>query len=379
MNIKKVFLILFSLLIAKVAFGAHGTESGGGTDNYDTKNKAAWYTGNQPILYCTEVDKNFGLTEGRADAELKKAIDIWQNYIKTKQISGLSTNWIQQKCNGSEYLKFYFGIDNNYVLNYKASLDSSIAHVFKVEWISSSLSKGFVWIAKEFSAEPQNKFPDWNKPNHLLAILLHEIGHIYGCDHFKGTVMRDDLSLLLKYDKDRGTETEKLSAIEVDRYLHYDTKSMKDIKVWGALGLTKADTETSKTNYLFKLMTGRQLIGKLKTYLDLSSAAYPRIVIEDDNSTDSFETIFSATDDGYPTPIQSDALRFYTYNGAQQYSSWIENRDIITKNNQRLRLRFEFNTRIGWGPIKISYYSQDIKKWENFFWAYPLAGPTPNW
>ena len=212
-----------------------GHEQGNGTDNVPEGFGGAWVLGdNSEIKYCLEVGPEFGSDINSVKRDIQKAFSTWKQYIQSKRINeniennflenlkygsypdggapaGLveksklfrlaTTSTLMSSCNGSENIKFYFGIEDELVTNLKKNYFNPTAFSFRNEYDSySGKGKGLIWLAKRGAlGQHKGSYPDWSLPNRVLGVLLHELGHFYGVGHIEGTIMQENMfGLLLK-------------------------------------------------------------------------------------------------------------------------------------------------------------------------------------
>ena len=212
---KKYLLYVFlqiSLLI--FSFNAMGSGSTGGGDNLSRDSGAAWYYDtSKTIKICFSISPDFGLNEETIKKDVQSAFKMWDHYFLTKGICSefpdeqKFTTKIEllTQCNGKEDLTIYAGVTNDTVEAYKKNFHNPTAFVARTKLDLENLwAKGFIWLAKEKSVILDGitgiDFPDWNIPGNLTAMLLHEIGHIYGNEHVEETIMMSDMAKLLMYD-----------------------------------------------------------------------------------------------------------------------------------------------------------------------------------
>lgn len=194
-------LITFSLANAIENIGV---ESSGGTEDYVPN--TAWFTdGNRQIRWCVLVDPDFGNTEEEVAAEVRMAFETWAKYLVTKRVfAGLSPKPFRQlntklasieKCDGSQDLKFYFGVSDLNVEKNKIRFRNPFAFVQQTVPFDghTGWSQGFVWVGSA-KRVPENELPPAHRKYYVQTVLLHEIGHIMGCEHVEGTVMTPKLS-----------------------------------------------------------------------------------------------------------------------------------------------------------------------------------------
>lgn len=205
------FLAVF-LFLGTYAYGGGGAGDSGGGDNVKPESGSAWFLGNDVIQYCAEIDTKFGVPKEDVLPYLTNAFKVWHDYIgihHTRSTKNLSTyedlrlatrSHLKENCDGKEDVKFYFGGTNQEIEKIKTLYDdpSGFAHRSSYDQ-EKGWGKGFVWIAPSKSIEQGRGFPNWNSPYTLHGILLHEIGHLYGCQHIEGTIMSAKISDFIRW------------------------------------------------------------------------------------------------------------------------------------------------------------------------------------
>lgn len=129
---------------------------------------------------------------------IKKSISQWKDYVASKQVS---QNWprsrpflnfnyfLKRKCDGREDMTFYFGVKN-------PKVEKSLRPYHNPKAVSTLESyddktgrgKGFIWFDQNFPIQSM-----WSQATQVLILMMHELGHVYGCEHVGGTIMREDL------------------------------------------------------------------------------------------------------------------------------------------------------------------------------------------
>jgi hypothetical protein len=186
---------------------ATGVESSGGTVSQVYGN--AWFISEsfgKKIKTCYVVSDDFGTAPAKIEAAIVQASNTWGKYLVAKIIEwdGRPTigstpeqpnyiDWdisLMSACDGSEDLKIYFGVKDAQVQ--KALLQYNLPYAFSQPTGDSSQlwGKGFIYVAtpQEVSA------PSWDTGNHLVGVLLHELGHVLGNGHLDSTIMDADLA-----------------------------------------------------------------------------------------------------------------------------------------------------------------------------------------
>jgi len=198
--------------IGALELGGGASDVGSAGDNHPDDYLAAWFLGEKKIIQvCLEVAPDFGVDKSQARATIQEAFKNWKHYIEGHHIHFLRHFYdlseagdlalatqvaISEKCSAQSELRFYLGVENSEVRKARRKFFHPTAFVQRESFGPSiPLGKGFIWIAKAGSLRGGTDFfPNWKREGRLLAILLHEIGHIYGNDHIAGTVMSADIS-----------------------------------------------------------------------------------------------------------------------------------------------------------------------------------------
>ena len=220
---------LFSLLCLchwalPLTLKATGSFAGNGADNTSSLRDIAWFSDasaalqkDKKIHWCLLRHKDFQLSEEKSLELIQKAILKWKNYLDQKgfskdKIMSLAPNleikkggifWdlqFDKQCNEKTEITFKLGIEDEEIL--KDSKKYQEPFVFsekKVAYANARWSKGYVWFmnGKESGPFDQKQTPNWNQEIYFSALLIHELGHILGCRHVDGTIMRSDITKVL--------------------------------------------------------------------------------------------------------------------------------------------------------------------------------------
>ena len=280
-------IILLLLLTWNSSFAGH--ETGNALPDYDLNIARAWPKSIRPFNYCLKYNSRFGVNKDLVTETIDKAFKTWIEYIKKREVHtnllGTNIHYLDS-CDGNEHLTFYVGVKNDFVSNYKASKDMSIAHAYKTEMEPNKHHKGFIWIANQNEVDASENFPDWHKKDHLFTTILHELGHVYGNGHHSGTVMDEKMSAFLVKDKQR-----YLGKIDINRFLVIPTS--REI-FSGELGAKSSNVDWLLERYIFKMLMGREPIGKVHSKIEILYMRPNSLTVSDSIDSFKFELSYEA-------------------------------------------------------------------------------------
>lgn len=253
-----------------------GTEQGNGTDYYNREDGSSWFLGgDKTIKYCYVVDRNFGASKDQIRRDLKGAFAKWAHYIQAKQVyAHVSVNGqlairsqLLSSCNGFQDITFYFGVRDQIVEPFIQNNTIAFAKRLKYDSVQG-WSKGFVWLSPAGGLDPhvqyatveQADFPNWSMKFNLFGVLVHELGHVYGCGHVAHTIMDERYFARLAIQEELNRAL-LLGRIDSWRELYICNECPIDAK--GTLGMVTTTTQAGKlttddgTSEAFKFLTGR--------------------------------------------------------------------------------------------------------------------------
>ncbi len=217
--IRNWFLVIFCFLILNQEYLVAGSFIGNGADKLPYNHNAAWFLGYRDVRYCVVIDPNFSVGKNLFEYEsdivildmLEEVFKQWKDYAVRKGYYNISNiayymnpappiafgSIALDDCDGTEDLTFYFGTINKQISKDMAIYLQPVAFPKRTQWNEQlSWGKGYIWIA------PNNywseNYPNWERPNLLYGILLHDLGHVYGNGHVDGTIMTEKIETLYK-------------------------------------------------------------------------------------------------------------------------------------------------------------------------------------
>jgi len=301
---KKFFFILLSTFIGSGSLGGV-KEVGNGAENFQYQDGSAWfYQHHRTLKICYKVEKAFEKIVPRARIvySIQSAFDTWNDYLKAKDIRPRAGAEfypqnidIASSCKGDEDLVFKFGTMDKQVTEYVKKYSRPVSFAVRTSYDAVQLwGKGFVWIAPQeflgYDHMAGKRFPDWSVPDTVEGALLHEVGHIYGNAHVSGTIMDEEFARGLKIGASPlAAEVRQKTLRQIDQRRELRVCSLCDFKQVGVLGSENRENGTivSKRRDNFKLLTGRDAVGKIKSEFVIENKV-TQLVVSDDQSREVF-------------------------------------------------------------------------------------------
>lgn len=303
-----------------------GAMDGGGSGANFPESGAAWFYQDNPkgyISVCIKRDQAFKATYSEIENVIKKSFKKWDDYIKKANfyerldddgvplpepypthMKILTQVKIESQCTTKTDITFYFGFVDKKVQSILDNMVSPKAFAYRnYSDIDSSkgTSKGIIYI---FSPKPLSNDDgsldlsdistyDWSKKNRLLAITMHEVGHVMGVPHIPNTIMEEDVGNIIKrahghYQNPEDTKRyqDYLEHIDHDSRVIITTKDFAFFK--GTLGVTGSVDEKST----YKFFTKKNLIGKSQVEMRATpNLEYFNMVIKDDKNSTEFKKL----------------------------------------------------------------------------------------
>lgn len=310
-----------------VAYGGHETGNGGNFKDFYIDN--AWFVEDRPVQYCIKRSKKFVVDIEDVQAATKRSIDKWIELskkltIKVGQYRIQKSFIYNEKCTKQIDLVFYFGGKPKKISKIINKNDRLVALAYPVETNKTKTwSKGFIYIkdsnitqgdqgicdidnpncinddSDEIDDDEKVYVADWTYANNLDAILLHEIGHIFGVSHIPQTIMRESIALKLVMEDELALE--RKYKIEIDHQYSLTPNKLTDEITVESNGVTSILNLKTKDLYTLKKQNGKNVefyefipgsrnetLSIMTAYMASTNYVFKRIVKSDDNKSISF-------------------------------------------------------------------------------------------
>lgn len=229
---KTLFLAL-TLLFSLTVYSDGGSMDSGGGDLHSEDYGAAWFLGNKAVRYCIRMDPTFPVDFESSHQTFKDVISQWNAYLKktiaddwdsntdpsVKKLKIATDYEYQSDCEGEIDLYLYLGYEDEKIKKIKKgySRPQAIAHRLSYD-LQTGWGKGIIWLNsknKDFYSSI-----DWSRHHNLHAILLHEVGHVLGNSHQKGTIMTSKIAeiIYMEYIKEAGLMIDHSMQIVPDKF-----------------------------------------------------------------------------------------------------------------------------------------------------------------
>ena len=209
-----------------------GNEGGNGGDTIVEQNFGGWFLSadvDKSISACITSSPTFGVSTADAKQIFADAFATWATYSSFYGVSlvhkGKTYNfertldWVS--CDAPHDLEVLLGVDNKRSVEDRKSFVNPIGYVWQTKHDPKGSSAGYVWLAPPSEVDEKKGFPNWNMSaadNNTVRgqaqfrqVVLHEVGHIFGCDHVPGTIMRADILKAIEDDSDGTRYAQKMT------------------------------------------------------------------------------------------------------------------------------------------------------------------------
>ncbi len=185
-----------------------GSFGGNGADSLTGEWYSAWFLGERPIRWCVDPNGDIGVSRAVFKATVEEVFVQWRIYLQGKNLSrpitgnedipslNLNTEYLST-CDETTDLTFYLGFVNPAIQEWINRFANPIAFSRTTSYDDQAgFGRGYVWLrpGADSDGTRRTELPNWSFNPNLKGLLLHEIGHILGCRHMPGTIMRDDIA-----------------------------------------------------------------------------------------------------------------------------------------------------------------------------------------
>lgn len=320
----KSIIILIGIMSAVVAYSGHETGNGGSFKDFYFDN--AWFVEDRPVQYCIKRSKKFVVDIEDVQAATKRSLDKWIELskkltIKDSQYRIQKSFIYNEKCTKKIDLVFYFGGKPRKISKVINKNDRVVAFAYPVETNKTKTwSKGFIYIkdsnitqsdqgicdinnpncidddSDEIDDDEKVYVADWTYANNLDAILLHEIGHIFGVSHIPQTIMRESIALELVMEDELALERKYKT--EIDHQYSLTPNKLTDEITVETNGVTSIFNLKAENLYTLKKQNGgnvefyefipssrNETLSILSAFMASTNYIFKRVVKSDDNKS----------------------------------------------------------------------------------------------
>lgn len=279
------------LLATLLAFGfsaSAGSERGNGADTIEFDHGAAWYVirdqNFRTVQACFDMSPGFGVSPDKVKNAIVDGYAKWKDYLAKKKVQGANGDGIKWNnatevnvaagCKGGEDLRFKFGVMDREVLDAVAKTQQPVSVAVRTSFDrDKAWGSGFIWLAAHGSIPDRfgRTYPDWTRPDDFEGIVLHELGHVFGNSHLKGTIMDEHIAQALGTRPNNGGY-HNMKYIDGRRELAICSSC--DINYEGYLGGDDAEKGH------FEKLTGREPVGSIRAAVKIESGVRHLLVAD---------------------------------------------------------------------------------------------------
>lgn len=271
-------LITLVTLFESTAFSAG--EVGNSVDDEKPEKRSAWFLGkDRTIKYCYEIAPGFHNGASGVEAAMAQSFSTWFEYMKarrttyeeTPRLSLTTSAKALSRCDGTEDLRFLFGHQGENIDRdiRQMNFDNPLAYARRESYdLLEGWSKGYIWIATS----------RFNESPYLNALILHELGHVFGCSHLDGTIMTNGLTWEFSYAISYPVTGKRiLTSIDHWRELvSAEGISPYSYEMWLTEFMPGENDENEAKN--FEFLTGRPPVGKISSTYTVDFKENPRVL-----------------------------------------------------------------------------------------------------
>lgn len=191
------FLLCCLWIIFGISPASAGIFTNGGEFSKDQDN--VWFLGPEPVEYCVETDKLFGLRPEQTRPIVREALSDWIEFFKKYGLDrmqfhdltggrslGLSLNFTEvERCEpGKAQLRILLGKETPQTIDIQRTRTNALGFAFRGDYDHQAYrTAGGIFIRR------------WNfDPLTFKHLMLHELGHVFGMKHDSVAVMSEKVA-----------------------------------------------------------------------------------------------------------------------------------------------------------------------------------------
>lgn len=195
-------LCLVVILQVNTGLAQKGTVGGGGLDIKDKYEGTTWFVGKSKVVRtCFRKDPFFKISDEDLNKVIQNSVSTWKEYYLQVRRDAYDKEYplgeqtpsfnftISNACSGDEDLTLHLGTTSREIEIEKLRYNDPVSIANRTKYNKSiGWSKGYIWITRDIINSPMFS------ARLIKSILIHELGHVFGCGHIKDTIMDEDFT-----------------------------------------------------------------------------------------------------------------------------------------------------------------------------------------